>query len=281
MLFCISFYLGKSKVVFLPEGLIGYVKPESKVSCLKTIWGTAWGGLCVGDKKKLSGLPNKTSIMDCATQQNIKDLIQCSDSLLKQPAVMRNGYGEKVALQQTNDNRLSWFADQLIIQKQLREEGPKNPSSSNHSLSPYAKEGLGPTARLVSPLFVHLFEHHRELANITNMSRSVRFWLWSYKKTLDLMQSSTSNIPVLNPEADKSSEVILALPIRPSGREYGTNLQSFIWSYILKNVHHVLLWTVNQFFWGNFMEHFLFELLLVCNCHTGQTHNNVMSRLVF
>jgi hypothetical protein len=40
----------------------------------------------------------------------------------------------------------------------------------------------------------------------------------------------------------------LAQPIRPSGREYGTNLQSFIWSYILKNVHHVLLWTVNWFF---------------------------------
>jgi hypothetical protein len=28
------------------------------------------------------------------------------------------------------------------------------------------------------------------------------------------MQSSTSNIPILNPEADESSEVILALPIR-------------------------------------------------------------------
>jgi hypothetical protein len=133
------------------------------------------GGFCVGVTKKLSGLPKKTSILDCATQENIKDLIQCSDSLLKQPAVMRNGYGEKVALQQTNDNRLSWFADQLIIQKQLREEGAKDPGSSNHSLPPYAKEGLGPTARLVSPLFVHLFEHHRELANTTNMSRSVRF----------------------------------------------------------------------------------------------------------
>ncbi len=53
MLFCISFYLGKSKVVFLPEGLIGYVKPESKVSCLKTIWGTAWVGFVCGRQKKV------------------------------------------------------------------------------------------------------------------------------------------------------------------------------------------------------------------------------------
>ncbi|CAK9866183.1 unnamed protein product [Sphagnum jensenii] len=165
-------------------GMTGWVRPimdimmDGTADTVDYQLATAYAGQNCSEnylRIQLSGLPNKTSIMDCATQENIKDLIQCSDSLLKQPAVMRNGYGEKVSLQQTNDNRLSWFADQLIIQKQLREEGPKNPSSSNHSLSPYAKESLGPTARLVSPLFVHLFEHHRELANITNMSRSVRF----------------------------------------------------------------------------------------------------------
>lgn len=127
---------------------------------------------------QLSGLPNKTSVMDCTTQKNIHDLISISDDLIKRKAIMRNSYGEKVTLDQTNEERLAWFADQLIIQKKLREEGPPpqdNAQFSQHpaALPKYVKEGLGPAGRLVSPLFVHLFEHKKQ-ADLAK-AKSLRF----------------------------------------------------------------------------------------------------------
>lgn len=129
---------------------------------------------------QLSGLPNKTAIMDCTTPENIHDLIQISDDLLKNQAVMRNSYGEKVTLEETHEERLSWFADQMIIQKKLREENPPDtPVGSQHTLPPYIKEGLGPTSRLVSPLFARLFEQrkHTDLPGLADKARSLRFWL--------------------------------------------------------------------------------------------------------
>ena len=129
---------------------------------------------------QLSGLPNKTAIMDCTTPENIHDLIQISDDLLKNQAVMRNSYGEKVTLEETHEERLSWFADQMIIQKKLREEKPSDTQpGSQHTLPPYIKEGLGPTSRLVSPLFAHLFEQrkHTDLPGLADKARSLRFWL--------------------------------------------------------------------------------------------------------
>jgi hypothetical protein len=59
----------------------------------------------------------------------------------------------------------------------------------------------------------------------------------------------------------------LCLPVRE--RKYGTNAD-FIWSHILRNVQQVLLWTANSVF-RNFMEHFLFELLLVWTLLQPQT----------
>lgn len=125
---------------------------------------------------QLSGLPNKTSVMDCTTQKNIQDLIGISDDLIKQKAIMRNSYGEKVTLDQTNQERLSWFADQLIIQKKLRED-PHDSHFSEHPLPKYVKEGLGPAGRLVSPLFAHLFEHKKQgdLGKHAEKARSLRF----------------------------------------------------------------------------------------------------------
>lgn len=115
--------------------------------------------------------------MDCTSQENIHDLIAISDDLLKHKAVMRNTYGEKVTLEETHAERLSWFADQLIIQKKLREEGPKEPEAAPQALPQYIKEGLGPTSRLVSPLFARLFEHHKhtDLAGHADKARSFRF----------------------------------------------------------------------------------------------------------
>jgi hypothetical protein len=125
---------------------------------------------------QLSGLPNKTSVMDCTTQKNIQDLIGISDDLIKQKAIMRDSYGEKVTLDQTNQERLSWFADQLIIQKKLRED-PQASHFSQHPLPKYVKEGLGPAGRLVSPLFAHLFEHKNQgdLGKHAEKARSLRF----------------------------------------------------------------------------------------------------------
>ena len=125
---------------------------------------------------QLSGLPNKTSVMDCTTQENIQDLINISDDLLKRKAIMRDAYGEKVTLEETNEERLSWFADQLIIQKKLR-EGPQEPHDSQQPMPKYVKEGLGPAGRLVSPLFARLFEHnnHVNLGDHTDKARSFRF----------------------------------------------------------------------------------------------------------
>jgi hypothetical protein len=104
------------------------------------------------------------------------DLITISDELLKQKAIMRNSYGEKVTLDQTNEERLSWFADQLIIQKKLR-EGPQESQFSQHALPKYVKAGLGPAGRVVSPLFAHLFEHkkHSDLGEHAAKARSFRF----------------------------------------------------------------------------------------------------------
>lgn len=115
--------------------------------------------------------------MDCATPENIQDLISISDDLLKRKAIMRNSYGEKVTLDQTNEERLSWFADQLIIQKKLHEEGPQDPQFSQHPMPKYVKEGLGPAGRVVSPLFAHLFEHRKDvdLGAHADKARSFRF----------------------------------------------------------------------------------------------------------
>lgn len=126
---------------------------------------------------QLSGLPNKTSVMDCTTQKNIHDLIRISDELLTQKAIMRNSYGEKVTLDQTNAERLSWFADQLIIQKKLRESPPQDDQFSEHALPKYVKAGLGPAGRVVSPLYARLFEHrkHPDLGNYADKARSFRF----------------------------------------------------------------------------------------------------------
>jgi len=52
-------------------------------------------------------------------------------------------------------------------------------------------------------------------------------------------------------------------------RKYGTNTD-FIWSHILRNVQQVLLWTANSVF-RNFMERFLFKLLLVWTLLQPQT----------
>ncbi|KAG6554565.1 hypothetical protein Mapa_003944 [Marchantia paleacea] len=127
---------------------------------------------------QLSGLPNKTPFMDCSTKENIRDLINCADELLQQKAVMRNAYGEKVTLEVTYAERLSWFADQLIAQRKLREElgctfrdGAKHPSD--------AAPGLGPTARLVSPMISHLFMHKQtfdnDLMDNFRKSKSLRY----------------------------------------------------------------------------------------------------------
>ncbi|BBM99509.1 hypothetical protein MPTK1_1g21770 [Marchantia polymorpha subsp. ruderalis] len=113
---------------------------------------------------QLSGLPNKTPFMDCTTKENIKDLINCADELLQQKAAMRNAYGEKVTLEVTYAERLSWFADQLIAQKKLREElGCKHRDGAKHPSD--AAPGLGPTARLVSPMISHLFTHKQTFDN--------------------------------------------------------------------------------------------------------------------
>lgn len=112
--------------------------------------------------------------MDCATPENIQDLIRCTDDLLQQKAVMRNAHGDKVVLDSTFDERLAWFAEQLILQKKLREEPPKDPSFSEHALPPYKQEGMGPQSQMVSPLFAHMFEHPKEFAG-SNKARSFRF----------------------------------------------------------------------------------------------------------
>ncbi|KAG0591718.1 hypothetical protein M758_1G223900 [Ceratodon purpureus] len=122
---------------------------------------------------QLSGLPNKTALMDCCTPENIQDLIKCTEDLLQQKAVMRNENGDRITLAETFDERLSWFADQLIIQKKLREEPPKDPSFSDHSLPPSRKEGMGPQGQMVSPLFAHMFDH-KEFAD-SKKARSFRF----------------------------------------------------------------------------------------------------------
>lgn len=127
-----------------------------------------------GMLQQLSGLPNKTSLMDCCTPENIQDLVNCTEKLMQQKAVMRNENGDRITLEETFDERLSWFADQLIIQKKLREEPPKDPSFSDHSLPPYKQEGMGPQGQMVSPLFAHMFEHHEEFAG-TKKARSFRF----------------------------------------------------------------------------------------------------------
>jgi hypothetical protein len=141
---------------------------------LLTVIGVDWSVWVM----QLSGLPNKTAIMDCTTPENIHDLIQISDDLLKNQAVMRNSNGEKVTLEETHEERLSWFADQMIIQKKLREQKPSDTQrGSQHTLPPYIKEGLGPTSRLVSPLFAHLFEQrkHADLPGLADKARSLRF----------------------------------------------------------------------------------------------------------
>lgn len=123
---------------------------------------------------QLSGLPNKTALMDCCTPQNISDLIKCTDELLQKKAVMRNENGDRITLEQTFDERLSWFADQLIIQKKLREEPPKDPSFSDHSLPPYKQDVMGPQGQMVSPFFAHMFEHHKDFGG-SKKARSFRF----------------------------------------------------------------------------------------------------------
>jgi len=124
--------------------------------------------------QQLSGLPNKTALMDCCTPENIQDLINCTEGLLQQKAVMRNENGDRITLEETFDERLSWFADQLIIQKKLREEPPKDPSFSDHLKPRYRQEGMGPQGQMVSPLFAHMFEHPKEFAG-SQKARSFRF----------------------------------------------------------------------------------------------------------
>lgn len=33
----------------------------------------------------------------------------------------------------------------------------------------------------------------------------------------------------------------------------------YLTDYLMRNVHHVLVWTVSSFFLGSFMKHFLFK----------------------
>lgn len=124
-----------------------------------------------------SGLPKKTSLMDCATEENIHDLIQFTDDLLKEKAVMRNEFGEKVIHPETYAERLSWFADQLIHQKKLREEGGN--TLATPKVLTHSERGIGPTSRVVSPmyssLFMHQQLHHNGLSKPLETAKSVRF----------------------------------------------------------------------------------------------------------
>jgi len=72
------------------------------------------------------------------------------------------------------------------------------------------------------------------------------------------------------------SVAICCLPVRE--RKCGTNAD-FIWFHILRNVQQVLLWTANSVF-RNFMERFLFKLLLVWTLLQPQTHYLIDQLLV-
>ncbi|CAM6093395.1 unnamed protein product [Calypogeia fissa] len=124
---------------------------------------------------QVSGLPKNTSLMDCSTRENINDLIQLTDDLLQENAVMRNEYGEKVIHKETYAERLSWFADQLIHQKKLREQG-SNGASKVQNLS---DRGIPMTSQMISPLCSHLFLHHQlhhnGMSKPLETAKSVRF----------------------------------------------------------------------------------------------------------
>ncbi len=254
MLFCISFYLGKSKVVFLPEGLIGYVKPESKVSCLKTIWGTAWVGFVCGRQKKVvraskqdfhHGLCNTTKHqgLDSMQWQFIETTRSDEEWIWRESCPPTDKWQSLIMVCWPAHNsktttrgrsKESKFFKSFIITLCQRRSWPYC-TTCLPTFCPFvwASQGIGKHHKYVPVCAVLIVKLQKDIGPYAKLNfQHTRPKPWSWQ----------------NPEADKSSEVILAQPIRPSGREYGTNLQSFIWSYILKNVHHVLLWTVNWFF---------------------------------
>lgn len=254
MLFSISFYLGKSKVVFLPEGLIGYVKPESKVSCLKTIWGTAWVGFVCGRQKKVvraskqdfhHGLCNTTKHqgLDSMQWQFIETTRSDEEWIWRESCPPADKWQSLIMVCWPAHNsktttrgrsKESKFFKSFIITLCQRRSWPYC-TTCLPTFCPFvwASQGIGKHHKYVPVCAVLIVKLQKDIGPYAKLNfQHTRPKPWSWQ----------------NPEADKSSEVILAQPIRPSGREYGTNLQSFIWSYILKNVHHVLLWTVNWFF---------------------------------
>lgn len=254
MLFSISFYLGKSKVVFLPEGLIGYVKAESKVSCLKTIWGTAWVGFVCGRQKKVvraskqdfhHGLCNTTKHqgLDSMQWQFIETTRSDEEWIWRESCPPADKWQSLIMVCWPAHNsktttrgrsKESKFFKSFIITLCQRRSWPYC-TTCLPTFCPFvwASQGIGKHHKYVPVCAVLIVKLQKDIGPYAKLNfQHTRPKPWSWQ----------------NPEADKSSEVILAQPIRPSGREYGTNLQSFIWSYILKNVHHVLLWTVNWFF---------------------------------
>ncbi|XP_024540350.1 probable inactive patatin-like protein 9 [Selaginella moellendorffii] len=147
-------------------GLAGWMRPllnimmDGTADTVDYQLSSAFAGYDCSDnylRIQLSGLPKSMAYMDCASQKNIEDLTRLTDELLMQKAVARNAFGEKIVLEETYEQRLSWFADQLIEQKKLH-----STSASGDRAQPKGGDSTpGHLGRLVSPVLSHLLQHQR------------------------------------------------------------------------------------------------------------------------
>eukprot|EP00850_Spirogloea_muscicola_P016528 SM000134S26971 [mRNA] locus=s134:387347:391764:- [translate_table: standard] len=168
-------------------GLAGWVRPLMGIMMDGTADTVDYqiGAACAGQqcsenylRIQVSGLPRKTSLMDCATKANIADLIGVTDDLLKQKAAHRNAFGERVSLDQTYEERLHWLAEQLIKEKKGREEREQSSAFDRRVAEVRSKaehaggfQRLDPATRsLVSPLLGHIGENYRSVRAAKAMS---------------------------------------------------------------------------------------------------------------
>eukprot|EP00850_Spirogloea_muscicola_P001963 SM000007S20923 [mRNA] locus=s7:1079816:1083340:+ [translate_table: standard] len=75
-------------------------------------------------------LPGTTKAMDNPTPKNVKLLFDLADEVLKEKATQMTRTGRYEELDHTNEERLSWFADQLINEHRSRLFRPRAQASS-------------------------------------------------------------------------------------------------------------------------------------------------------
>lgn len=56
-----------------------------------------------GDGNQVLGLSKRAAELDCAQDENVRELVEITDALLEQKATRRNIFGERETLDETNE----------------------------------------------------------------------------------------------------------------------------------------------------------------------------------